>query len=114
MSECQVCDPPSDPAGWSVRPDYLLVADVEPPEDCLNITASPTVLPVAAPTKIPTAKPVVSTTSTSDQMDKGDIEDLASNGVGMGPSSSANGASRLAVGTVTGILTGHIIAMLFV
>jgi hypothetical protein len=52
VSECQVCEPSTSAASWSVKPGYVVVTpagdatdSIEPPNDCMNITASPTVSP---------------------------------------------------------------------
>jgi len=76
VSQCQICDPSSNSASWSVLPDFVLVPDTEPPNDCLNATDIPTSPPTTAavasitephipspitmaPTEPPISKPVV-------------------------------------------------------
>jgi len=45
-SLCQMCDPASSFTGWSIAPEYLFVPDIEPPNDCVNITDSHTTTPI--------------------------------------------------------------------
>jgi hypothetical protein len=52
-SQCQVCNPTDNAAGWSILPGYLSVSGVEPPNDCINITDSPTKSPVTKATQSP-------------------------------------------------------------
>lgn len=59
-SQCQMCSPTSNATGWSIISDYLYVSDVEPPNDCINITDSPTKSPVAEVPQSPIAKPIQS------------------------------------------------------
>jgi len=59
VSECQFCDPGLNGIGWSVKPEYELTGE-ELPNDCANktmapadpiqVTGSPTLAPIAAPT----------------------------------------------------------------
>ena len=103
VSQCQVCNPASDATGWSVSPDFLLVADVEPPNDCLNITDSPTRSPIVAPT----------TSVISKTTDGGD-ENIATDEVVGIQSSDADSDFKLSLGTITGIVIGSISNMLLV
>jgi len=59
-SKCQLCSPTVDFLGWSVDPDFVLVPDVNPPNDCLNKTESPTKAPVRSPVAAPVTSPVSS------------------------------------------------------
>lgn len=63
VSECQICSPVEDATGWSVKSGFALVPDVEPPNDCLNITSAPTNAPTPFPTKPPVQPPVMTSTN---------------------------------------------------
>ena len=97
-SQCRVCNPSSDAAGWSVPPDFIVVPDVEPPNDCLNITESPTRSPIVAPTKSPISSSVISKTT--------EVVGILS--------SDADSDFKLSLGTIAGILIGSITNMLLV
>ena len=64
VSQCQICDPSSNSASWSVLPDFVLVPDTEPPNDCLNATDIPTSPPNAAAVISTTEPPIPSPVST--------------------------------------------------
>jgi len=63
-SKCQLCSPTEDVTGWSVDPSFVLAPDVNPPNDCLNITTSPTRAPVTPVTPVtgPVDNPVTTPT----------------------------------------------------
>jgi len=76
MSQCQMCSPTSNATGWSIISDYMFVSDVDPPNDCINITDSPTKSPVVKVTQSPIAKPIQ-----SDNESAGTVSSSASSNV---------------------------------
>jgi hypothetical protein len=56
VSECRICEPTSGATSWSIKPGFHLLKDgstdeiLEPPDDCRNITDSPTLSPDPPPT----------------------------------------------------------------
>ena len=81
-SECQVCEPSTNYAAWSVKPGFQLATsglDIEPPSDCLAVGSGssnlrPSAAPVSAPlvaittpvSNPPNTRPVVATTTDED------------------------------------------------